>query len=232
MLCRIVNGSAPGGASKNRDKNRGVNHSQHTLPIKTCIRRRPASPRWWRDRKIEIARVARAHTAHASDGTHSQITAWQTRTRWSMRVRESIERVPQRRVRASIPTLSHAALCTSTYVTAHATLAWMPCSATRCGVVEAVSAASLEMAEAEEDCERGAGRRGICRSSACASKGHEQSAREHERWQGECGRAGAPYSVELVEPSVCEFGSRTGDPPALHRAELCEDSKQQTGTSK
>ena len=68
--------------------------------------------------------------------------------------------------------------------------------------------------------------------NACVSKRHELSVREHERWRGECRRAGAPYSIELVEPSTCEFGSRTGDPPALHRAELCEDSKQQTGTAK
>ena len=64
----------------------------------------------------------------------------------------------------------------------------------------------------------------------CVSKRHELSVREHERWQGECGRAGAPYSIELVESSsTCEFGSRAGDPPALHRApSTCE---QQTGTA-
>ena len=72
----------------------------------------------------------------------------------------------------------------------------------------------------------------VWRLNACVSKRHELSVREHERWRGECRRAGAPYSIELVEPSTCEFGSRTGDPPALHRAELCEDSKQQTGTAK
>ena len=109
----------------------------------------------------------------------------------------------------------------------HAGLDAVQCDTVRrgCSGLGSVARDAVEMAEAEEDCERGAGRRGICRSSACASKGHEQSAREHERWQGECGRAGAPYSVELVEPSACEFGSRTGDPPALHRTELCEDSK-------
>ena len=147
--------------------------------------------RWWRDRKLEIARVARAHTAHTSDSTHRQITTWQTRTRWSMRHRESAT-TPFVRLHPNLE--PYAALCTSTHVTAHATLAWMPCSATRCGVAAAVSAASVGMAEAKEDCGRGAGRRGVCRSSACVSKGHEQSVREHER----SGRASAGGRGHLI----------------------------------
>ena len=74
--------------TKNRDESRGVNHSQHMLPFKRAYVDSPRA-RWWRDRKLEIARVARAHTAHTSDSTHSQITTWQIRTRWSMRHRES-----------------------------------------------------------------------------------------------------------------------------------------------
>ena len=138
---------------KNRDESRGVNHSQHTLPFKTCIRRDSPRARWWRDRKLDIARVARAHTAHTSDTTHRQITTWQTRTRWSMRHRESAT-TPFVRLHPNLE--PYAALCTSTHVTAHATLAWIPCSSTWYGVVAAVSAASLEMAEAKEACERGA----------------------------------------------------------------------------
>ena len=67
--------------------------------------------------------------------------------------------------------------------------------------------------------------------NACVSKGHTQlqSVREQVRWRGECGRAEAPSSIELVEHSTCKFGSQTGDLPALHLgAEPCE---QQTGTA-
>ena len=62
---------------KNHDENRGVNHSQLMLPFKTCIRK-AREPSGWRDRKFEIARVARAQTGHTSGCTHRQITAWQT----------------------------------------------------------------------------------------------------------------------------------------------------------
>ena len=86
--------------------------------------------RWWRDRKLEIARVARAHTAQTSDCTHSQSTLDE---RWSECHNTAF---------APIPTFEQCvALYTSTRVTAHATPVSMRCSATRCGVVAAVSAA-------------------------------------------------------------------------------------------
>jgi hypothetical protein len=63
---------------------------------------------------------------------------------------------------------------------------------------------TLRVAEAKEDCGHGDGRRAVCRSSACMSS-HEQLVRKHVHWRGECGRARAPYSIELVEPSTCEL---------------------------
>ena len=60
---------------KNHDEHRGVNHSQLMLPFKTCIRK-AREPGWWRDRKLEIARVARAdpprtrRVAHTAKSLH------------------------------------------------------------------------------------------------------------------------------------------------------------------
>eukprot|EP00966_Prymnesium_polylepis_P293327 6775149-Prymnesium_polylepis.1 len=88
----------------------------------------------------------------------------------------------------------------------------MPCSATWCGVVAAVSAAPLEMAEA---CGLGA----VASDTRCQYASTSAGGASADR----------PHSIELVESSTCEFGSRTGDPPALHRAP--STCKQQTGTA-
>ena len=37
---------------------------------------------------------------------------------------------------------------------------------------------------------------------------------------GQVRAGGGTYSIEFFEPSTCELGSQTGDPPALHSAEL------------
>ena len=84
--------------------------------------------RWWRDRKLEIARVARAHTAHTSDSTHRQITTWQTRTRWSMRHRESAT-TPF--VRLHPPTWSRMRPCARAH-TSPPMPRWPGCRAVRC----------------------------------------------------------------------------------------------------
>ena len=124
-----------------------------------------------------------------------------------------MERVPQCCVRAHRHPATFeqcAALCTSTGVAAHATPVSMRCSVMQCGVAQRFWQQTLGVAEAKEDCGHGDGRRAVCRSSACVSS-HEQSVRQHVHWRGECGRARAPYSIDLVEPSTCELGSRAGD---------------------
>ena len=37
---------------------------------------------------------------------------------------------------------------------------------------------------------------------------------------GQVRAGGGTYYIEFFEPSTCELGSQTGDPPALHGAEL------------
>ena len=101
----------------------------HSLPFKTSIYVDSPRARWWRDRKLEIARVARAHTAHTSDSTHSQITTWQTRTRWSMRQRE---RATTPCICASIPTFSRRRPCARAHMSPPMPR-WPGCRAVRRG---------------------------------------------------------------------------------------------------
>ena len=195
---------------KNHDEHRGVNHSQLMLPFKTCIRTCKArEPSGWRDRKFEIARVARAQTGHTSGCTHRQITAWQTlqadpHILEYERLREchngAVLRLHPDLPRAHRP-LAARLLCLS-------------------GRPRAASPCHHRPGRPEAGCRRGPQRTDrpclrvrvhVWRLNACVSKRHELSVREHERWRGECRRAGAPYSIDLVEPSTCESGSRAGD---------------------
>ena len=62
---------------------RGVNHSQLTLPFKTCIRNQPVAT--WVARSKTRHRSCCTCTYSANDRlTHSQITAWQICTHLSM----------------------------------------------------------------------------------------------------------------------------------------------------